>query len=154
MQSKGKTFSFTEVANASGYGGDLLATLQGGTATWVHQDPATKSQRLANASGTVTTAVDLDPWGLETSRSWNSSFQTRKYTTYTRDGNQSDEAMARCYNRWHLRFDQPDPYDGSYDLSSPQSLNRYAYVGNDPTNFIDPTGLQPKAGGSCTTSDG
>ena len=39
------------------------------------------------------------------------------------------------------RFDQPDPYDGSYSLANPQSLNRYAYVNNDPVNFVDPTGL-------------
>jgi hypothetical protein len=62
--------------------------------------------------------------------------------------------MFRRYNRWHTRFDQPDPYDGSYDLSNPQSLNRYAYVSNDPVNFTDPTGLQAKAGGSCTAGDG
>lgn len=65
----------------------------------------------------MTATVDLDPWSLETSRSWNSSQQTRKYTTYTRNGNQSDEAMMRRYNRWHLRSDQPDPYDGSYEFS-------------------------------------
>ena len=26
-------------------------------------------------------------------------------------------------------------------LGNPQSFNRYAYVNNDPTNFVDPTGL-------------
>lgn len=41
----------------------------------------------------------------------------------------------------HARFNQPDPYDGSYDLADPQSLNRYAYVQSDPVNFVDPTGL-------------
>jgi hypothetical protein len=41
-----------------------------------------------------------------------------------------------------LRFDQPDPSDGSYDLSDPQSFNRYAYVGGDPVNFIDPSSLE------------
>jgi len=49
--------------------------------------------------------------------------------------------MFRRYNRWHSRFDQPDPSDGSYDLSDPQSFNRYAYTRNDPVNFVDPSGL-------------
>src|SRR5205085_3675184 len=44
------------------------------------------------------------------------------------------------YNRWHSRFDQPDPYDGSYNFLDPQSLNRYAYTQGDPANFVDPTG--------------
>ena len=49
--------------------------------------------------------------------------------------------MNRRYNRWWSRFDQPDPYDGSYDITNPQSLNRYTYVNNDPVNFVDPSGL-------------
>jgi hypothetical protein len=49
--------------------------------------------------------------------------------------------MFRRYNRWHSRFDQPDPDDGSYSVTNPQSLNRYAYVQGDPVNFVDPTGL-------------
>ncbi len=35
----------------------------------------------------------------------------------------------------------PDPYLGSMELGDPQSFNRYGYVGNDPINFIDPSGL-------------
>ena len=49
--------------------------------------------------------------------------------------------MFRRYNRWWSRFAQPDPYDGSYDIGNPQSFNRYAYVQNDPVNFVDPQGL-------------
>ena len=49
--------------------------------------------------------------------------------------------MFRRYNRWHARFDQPDPYEGSYDLSDPQSFNRYSYTQGDPVNFVDPSGL-------------
>ena len=52
--------------------------------------------------------------------------------------------MHRRYNRWWARFEQPDPYDGSYNFSDPQSLNRYSYVQNDPVNFIDPSGLDPQ----------
>jgi hypothetical protein len=51
--------------------------------------------------------------------------------------------MFRRYNRWWSRFDQPDPYAGSYDLGDPQSFNRYASTSNDPVNFVDPTGLEP-----------
>jgi hypothetical protein len=45
------------------------------------------------------------------------------------------------YHGWYSRFYQPDPWEGSYDLTDPQSFNRYAYVQNDPVNFTDPSGL-------------
>ncbi len=88
----------------------------------------------------------MNPWGSETGRSTNPGGVARKFDAYTRDLNQSDEAMHRRYNRWWSRFDQPDPYDGSYDLTNPQSLNRYSYVQNDPVNFTDPTGLYGEPG--------
>lgn len=130
-----------------GAGGGLLALQTSGGVTWVYKDAATKSQRLADSSGNVTAKVDLDPWGEETGRSQNSQQQPRKYTTYERDVNGADEAMMRRYNRWHQRFDQPDPSDDSYDLADPQSFNRYVYANNDPVNLIDPSGLMSAA--SC-----
>jgi RHS repeat-associated protein len=42
--------------------------------------------------------------------------------------------------RWG-RFLSADPYLGGIDITNPQSLNRYAYVLNDPTNMVDPLGL-------------
>jgi len=121
-------------------GGSLLAVQAGGV-NWVHQDPVTKSQRVTDNLGNVISTVDLDPWGGETARSSNQAFQPHRYTTYERDSNGSDEAMFRRYNRWWSCFDQPDPYDGSYNLADPQSFNRYAYTQNDPVNFVDPSGL-------------
>jgi RHS repeat-associated protein len=123
------------------YGAGGLLAVQAGGVYWAHQDPVTKGQRLTDAAGNVTSGIELDPWGGETNRSFNSAFQPRKYTSYERDGNSSDEAMFRRYNRWWGRFDQPDPWDGSYDLADPQSFNRYAYTQSDPVNFTDPTGL-------------
>jgi RHS repeat-associated protein len=71
--------------------------------------------------------------------------QPHKYTTYERDANGSDEAMYRRYEgRWQ-RFAQPDPADSSYDLTNPQTLNRYSYTFNDPVNFVDPDGRNPFA---------
>jgi len=123
------------------YLGNQLLAVQYGGVNWVHQDPVTKSQRVTNSSGAVTSTIDLDPWGGETARSSNQAFQPHRYTSYERDANGGDEAMMRRYTgKWH-RFAQPDPYDGSYDLSNPQSFNRYAYVQNDPVNSVDSTGL-------------
>ncbi len=134
--------------NASGawtrgfvYLGDQMLAIHSGGVNWVHQDPVTKSQRVTNSSGTVVSAIDLDPWGGETASSSNQAFQPHRFTTYERDANGGDEAMMRRYAGSWMRFSQPDPYDGSYSLRDPQSFNRYSYVHNDPVNFIDPTGL-------------
>ncbi len=96
---------------------------------------------MTNNNGTVTSTIDLDPWGGETSRSNNQAFQPRRFTSYERDSNGGDEAMMRRYAGKWQRFVQPDPYDGSYNLANPQSFNRNTYVQNDPVNFVDPTGL-------------
>jgi len=124
-------------------GGQMLAMQQAGTVTYVHQDPVTKSQRLTDTSGNPTsTRIELDPFGGDTNQSANGNSQPYKYTSYERDGNGSDYAMARSRNTWFSRFYQPDPFDGSYNMADPQSFNRYSYVQNDPVNFVDPSGLE------------
>jgi RHS repeat-associated protein len=69
------------------------------------------------------------------------AFLAKKFTGYERDVSGSDEAMHRRYQSSISRFSQPDPYDGSYSLTDPQSFNCYAYTQNDPVNFVDPSGL-------------
>lgn len=124
-------------------GSQLLALQQNGV-YWMHQDPVTKGERITDGSRTIVSAIELDPWGGELfSKMNNSSFQQRWYTTYEMDENGSYEAMNRRYNRWWSRFEQPDPYGGSYNLTDPQSFNRYSYAQNDPVNFVDPSGLVP-----------
>lgn len=71
-----------------------------------------------------------------------------------------DHAMFREYNSMLGRWISPDPYSGSYDLSDPQSLNRYAYVENSPLMLVDPSGLAWGSGGgggcgaNCATDIG
>jgi RHS repeat-associated protein len=107
----------------------------------MHHDPVTKSQRLTDYNLNLVAVVDLDPWGGETDKSWGQGKQPHRYTSYERDGNGNDQAMYRQYHSYWQRFDQPDPYDGSVNLTDPQSLNRYSYVQNDPVNFVDSTRL-------------
>ena len=52
-----------------------------------------------------------------------------------------DHAMYRQYASAMGRWISPDPYNGSYDLEDPQSLNRYAYVNGNPMGAVDPSGL-------------
>jgi RHS repeat-associated protein len=129
----------------------MLAQQSNQSSLWVHQDPVTKSRHLTDSSGGFVSAIELDPWGGETSRSINSSVTSQKYTSYERETNGSDYAMNRELNIWYTRFYQPDPFDGSYSLTNPQSFNRYSYVQNDPVNFIDPSGLMPN---DCEYIDG
>jgi RHS repeat-associated protein len=53
----------------------------------------------------------------------------------------TNHAPFREYSNLAGRWMSPDPYDGSYDISDPQSLNRYSYVQNNPLTSIDPSGL-------------
>jgi RHS repeat-associated protein len=68
-----------------------------------------------------------------------------KFAAYTRDSATGlDYADQRYYANNLGRFMSPDPYKGnrggSGDPESPQSWDRYAYVGGDPVNRIDPDG--------------
>jgi hypothetical protein len=88
----------------------------------MHEDPVTKSKRVTDATGTIVSTVELDPWGADTSRSSNAAFQPRKFTSYERDANGTDEAMFRRYNRWQSRFDQPDQF-ASRSVDFPSAMN-------------------------------
>ena len=64
------------------------------------------------------------------------------FTRYERDGESGqDYAVNREYSASVGRFMRPDPYRASAIADAPQSMNRYAYVRNDPVNLNDPMGL-------------
>lgn len=54
---------------------------------------------------------------------------------------QQDLADQRYYAVGTGRFNVPDPYRASGGASDPGSWNRYTYVGGDPINTYDPSGL-------------
>jgi RHS repeat-associated protein len=51
----------------------------------------------------------------------------------------TNPTMFRFYSQNLGRWHSPDPLAG--DITNPQSLNRYAYVLNNPTRLTDPLGL-------------
>ncbi len=53
----------------------------------------------------------------------------------------TQHATFRQYSTTQGHWMSPDPYDGSYDFSNPQSLNRYSYALNNPFMYRDPSGL-------------
>jgi len=51
-------------------------------------------------------------------------------------------AVNRSYSSEQGRFTQVDPIEmDAVNLEDPQTLNMYAYCGNDPINHVDPEGL-------------
>jgi RHS repeat-associated protein len=118
-------------------GSQLLATIEGGTIKYHHADHL--SVRLStDASGSVGRRFGHYPFGetwyeAGTADKW-------KFTSYERDTESGlDYAMFRYESSRLGRFMTPDPMAGA--IQAPQSLNRYAYVTNDPVNLIDPFGL-------------
>jgi RHS repeat-associated protein len=141
-------------------GGQMLAVQSyDGGFYWLHTDHLGNGRKLTNSSGTVIYRAEFDPHG-QMLYEWQSSGQTylnsHKFTGYERDwATNLNYAKARTYNHNRARFMQPDPLGlAAADLTDPQSLNQYSYVGNDPANFTDPTGLFCYARYEVTTTYG
>jgi RHS repeat-associated protein len=119
-------------------GSTLLVTIAGAAVSYHHSDHL--SNRVeTDASATMTRTFGHLPFGevwyeTGTGDKW-------KFTSYERDTAESglDYAMFRYYGSGYARFTSPDLLAGN--KGNPQSLNRYAYVLNDPLNAVDPLGL-------------
>ena len=65
------------------------------------------------------------------------------------DATGTDHTWFRKHENRAGRWTSPDPYSGSISINDPQTFNRYSYVINQPTNYVDPSGLlqgPPRAG--------
>lgn len=93
---------------------------------------------VTNASGTVVEESDFHPFGGE--RVITDSLDNNyKFTGHERDGETGlDHTWYRKLSSTLGRWTSADPIKGS--CANPQSLNRYTYVSNNPTNLVDPTG--------------
>ncbi|MGH9681280.1 MAG: RHS repeat-associated core domain-containing protein [Candidatus Acidiferrales bacterium] len=121
------------------------------------------TRTVTDATGTPCFEVDYLPYGIEnTPANFSDSCSTNyRFTGYEEDaetsltnGNQTQGfyyVFARYYNSRLARFMSGDPLDG--DLTDPQTLNKYAYVRNNPVNFTDPAGQFLWGGGGDPPPD-
>jgi RHS repeat-associated protein len=126
----------TPTANLLNGGIDKVFTRTdaGGTRTPL-TDGLGSTLELADDAGTLQTQYTYDPFGNTTSTGTTST-NSSKYTGREDDGTGLYYYRARYYSPSLQRFLSEDPaaFGGG-------DVNLYAYVGNDPVNFADPSGL-------------
>jgi len=110
---------------------------------FMFQDHLGSTRVTGDAAGNLKDDVDYITFGYPFANYGPGSNNHYTFTGYESDESESDTdyAVNRNHDTEMGRFNRPDPYDGSYDLSNPQSLNRYAYVANNPLSWTDPEGL-------------
>jgi RHS repeat-associated protein len=110
------------------------------TTTYYVADHLGSSRMILSGNGYPVWSGVFLPFGQE----WNPqiTMNTYKFTGWERDSESNlDHSWFRQYEATEGRWLSPDPYLGSMNLSDPQTLNRYAYVGNRPCIGNDPLGL-------------
>ena len=96
------------------------------------------SATVTNATGSLCYDADFYPFGGEVGFT-NTCSQNYKFAGMEQD------SETGGYHTWFRQYAtmgrwlSPDPLGG--DITNPQSLNRYAYVLDNPTTLIDPLGL-------------
>jgi RHS repeat-associated protein len=120
-------------------GSRMIAKVASGTTQYFLRDRL--SVRLSlDSGGNIVGRQGHLPFGEDFGES--GTQEKHHFTNYERDGESgTDYAVNRQYSPNVGGFGRPDPYRGSYNIRRPQSLNRYSYVGNNPSNKIDPLGL-------------
>ncbi|HEY6250619.1 MAG TPA: RHS repeat-associated core domain-containing protein, partial [Candidatus Angelobacter sp.] len=94
---------------------------------------------ITDSAGNIKEDEDYYPWGGEL-QFINNDSNHYKFTGKERDSETGlDYFGARYYGNMLGRFITPDPLIGHPE--DPQTLNRYAYVRNNPLTLADPTGL-------------
>ncbi len=126
---------------------------QNPTTNYTATDQLDSPRVITDSNGNVISRRDFMPFGEEITpdgqnRTTNQKYNTgdnirQKFTGYQKDSEtQLDFAEARMYENRHGRFTAVDPLLASGKSANPQTFNRYVYVGNNPINRSDPSGLE------------
>ena len=123
-----------------------------GGVKYLQQDWQGSVRTVTNNNGFVVARTDHQAFGGEVGyntgqRSIEQGYSADKITkqgygmTERDDATGLDHTWFRKNENKAGRWTSPDPYNGSMSLANPQSFNRYSYVQGQPTNFVDPSGL-------------
>lgn len=143
------TFSVYDIGGkkVAEYGG-LQSTDEGGV-KYLLSDHQGSNRAVVNNAGFVNSRTDYTAFGEELQSNigqrtaqqgfGSSNAPDQKYALTERDkATGLDHTWYRKHENKAGRWTSPDPYNGSASIGDPQSFNRYSYVENQPTNFIDP----------------
>lgn len=139
------------------WGSRSLAYYYGGATHFEHQDWIGTERMRTSYNGSVEAKFTSLPWGdsLQQIKTGGSDTDSNHYAMLDHDAETyTEHAQFRQYNSTQSQWMSPDPYTGSYDFGSPQSLNRYAYVINNPINALDPNGAESVIVDGCNDGTG
>jgi RHS repeat-associated protein len=131
LQNGGVTKQYT-------YGLDLISQRQSSGVSFYNYDGHRSVRGLSNNLGSVTDTYTYDAFGTLIEKTGNTD------NNYLYAGEQFDSDLGFYYNRARYlnvetgRFISQDTFEGNH--LEPKSLHKYLYVGNDPSNKIDPSG--------------
>jgi RHS repeat-associated protein len=117
----------------SGVVDEPLAMLRGGATSYYHPDGTGSVTSLSNATGSVIQTYGYDSFGKQT----NSSGSVTNPFQYTARENDPETGLYYYRARYY------DPLVGRFLGEDPSNVGggQYVYVGNSPTNWVDPSGL-------------
>ncbi len=113
-----------------------LAQSTAGGSSYLHRDGINSVTALSGSTGQLVASRSYAPFGgLESSTGVASRYA---YTSRESDSPDLMYYRARYYQPTVGRFLSADSF--APELTRTSTLHRYAYVGNNPTNFVDPSG--------------
>jgi RHS repeat-associated protein len=143
-------------------GGSHLATYSGSTTNFLHSDWLGTKRVMTSLNGVSSQTCTGFAFGDGVSCT-GTNLGFNGFTDDIHDPETNlEHTLFRQFSGTQGRWLTPDPAGmSSMNTANPQSINRYAYVMNDPVNSVDPLGLEidPGAGGcfmdiNCTNVGG